>query len=160
MVGIPYETPNAVLDTIKLNAAIGVNLTQATIYQPYQGTKLGELCREQNLLETGGLGPSFFSPTVLKPNTLSASQILMFKKYFRVMFQKLSPKLSQKAIRLSDKILSLNRTAKVLNILHVPLNYLYLRLLELKLNAKVAQIRAANDKKFIRPNIRKLKNKI
>jgi radical SAM superfamily enzyme YgiQ (UPF0313 family) len=166
MIGIPDESPSAVLDTIKLNAAIGVDIMQATIYQPYQGTKLGELCREHNLLRSEGLGPSFFSPTVLNLDTLSPSQILMFKKYFRALtryyqlLQKLPPVLSQYAIRLSDKILSLNATSKILNILHVPFNYLYLRLLEIKLNAKMAQIRFADDHQYVGPNSRSFEEKI
>ena len=40
MVGIPGDTPKTILDTVKLNAAIGVDLMQVSIYQPYPGTRL------------------------------------------------------------------------------------------------------------------------
>ncbi|KPJ67937.1 hypothetical protein AMJ44_07040 [candidate division WOR-1 bacterium DG_54_3] len=155
MVGIPYETPDTILDTIKLNASIGVNYIQATIYQPYQGTKLNELCREQNFYGSEGLGPSFYSPTVLKLNTLSPTQILMFKENFRALtryyqvLQKLPTVLSHIAIRFSDKILSFNLTAHVLNLIHVPLNYLYLRCIQLKVKSKIAHLQASNQKHLI-----------
>jgi radical SAM superfamily enzyme YgiQ (UPF0313 family) len=147
IVGIPNETPAAILDTIKLNASIGVDYMQATIYQPYQGTKLGDLCREQNLLDSEGLGPSFYSPTVLKLNTVTASQIFMFKEYFRVLtrhyqiLQKLPAVLSHMAIKFSDKMLSLNSTSKALNLMHTPLNYMYNRFKQWKLKTKLIRIK-------------------
>lgn len=155
MIGIPQETPYAILDTIKLNASIGVDIMQATIYQPYQGTKLWEVCKDEQFLESKDLGPSFYSPTVLKLNTVSASQILMFKKYFRVLtryyqvLQKLPAGLSHNAIRLTDKIFSLKLTSKVLNIIHVPLNYLYLRLIQMKVKAKIARIKDGEHQDLI-----------
>lgn len=131
MVGIPYETPRTILDTIKLNASLGVDYMQSTIYQPYPGTKLEELCREKNFLGSEDLGTSFFSPTVLQLNTVSPSQILMFKQYFRILkcyyqaLQNLPPKISNVLIGLSDRILSFNATSKILNLLFVPLSHLY-----------------------------------
>ncbi len=131
IVGFPYETPATVLDTIKLNATIGVNYLQATIFQPYQGTKLAEICREKNFMRTDDLGPSFFSASVLKLNALSSAQILMFKEYFRFlkryyqMLYNLPRPLSHILIGISDRILSLNFTSQVLNLLFLPLNHLF-----------------------------------
>jgi radical SAM superfamily enzyme YgiQ (UPF0313 family) len=142
MVGIPYETPNAILDTIKLNAAIGVNYMQASIYQPYQGTKLGELCRDQNFIESEELGPSFFSPTVLKLNGLHSSQILMFKKYFSPlaryyqMLKKLPATISKFLIGFSDRILCIELTSKALILIHDPLKYVYLKIKHLRANPR------------------------
>jgi radical SAM superfamily enzyme YgiQ (UPF0313 family) len=156
IVGIPGETPGAILDTIKLNASIGVNYMQATVFQPYQGTKLGELCREKNYLGSGDLGPSFFSPTVLNLNTVSTSQILMFKEYFRVLkifyqvLQKLPPALSRIAIGFSDKFLSLNLASKALNLIHVPFMYLYLRFKQMKLRSKIARLRVGDDQQSVK----------
>jgi len=98
---------------------------------------------------------SFYSPTVLKLNTLSPSQILMFKENFRALtryyqvLQKLPTVLSHIAIRFSDKILSFNLTAHVLNLIHVPLNYLYLRCIQLRIKSKIAHLQAGNQKHLI-----------
>jgi radical SAM superfamily enzyme YgiQ (UPF0313 family) len=149
MVGLPNETPSDILDTIKLNATIGVDYTHATIYQPYRGTELGELCREQDYLESESLGPSFYALTPLKLNMLSPSQVLMFQGYFRVltryyqMLQKLPPTISKISIRSSDKILSLDLTAKILNFIFIPFNHLFIRLKLLKLKLRLARRKAS-----------------
>jgi radical SAM superfamily enzyme YgiQ (UPF0313 family) len=142
MVGIPYETPSTILDTIKLNATIAANKMQVFIYQPYHGTKLAELCKEQVFLESKDLGPDFFSPSILKSNTVSSSQVLMFREYFRVLtryyqlLQKLPSGISEIFIKFSDKILSFDRTSKVLNLIYLPLNYFYKRLFFLRFKVK------------------------
>ncbi len=138
MVGIPYETPNAILDTIKLNATIGVDKMQVSIYQPFQGTELGELCRERHFWESRDLAPDIFSSSVLKLDTISSSQVLMFRDYFKVLVryyqlvQRLPPWISKISIRFSDRILSFNLTSRGLNLTYLPLNYLYQRLLILR----------------------------
>lgn len=138
MVGIPTETPSAILDTIKLNAAVGVDTLQVTIYQPYPGTKLAELCHEQYSVEARDLASDFFSPSILKLNTLSSAQTLMFRDYFKVlvqyykMLQKLPRAVSGLLVKLSDAILSLKITSRILNIIYIPLNYVYRRSLVLR----------------------------
>jgi len=142
MVGIPYETPSTILDTIKLNATVAVNKMQFFIYQPYHGTKLADLCKEQGFLESKDLGVDFFSPSILKLNTVSSSQVLMFRSYFKVLtryyqlLQKLPSGISEIFIKFSDKILSFGRTSKVLNLIYLPLNYFYKRLLFLRFKVK------------------------
>ncbi len=132
IVGFPDETPSAILDTIKLNASIGVDVTHVTIFQPYPGTKLYELCREQNLLGPKILALDFCSPSILKLTTVAPSQVLMFRNYFRVfmlyfqLLEKLPRGISKASVKLSDRILSFRVTAHVLNLLYKPLHYLYL----------------------------------
>lgn len=145
MVGIPYETPSNVLDTIKLTATIGIDIMQAMIYQPYQGTKLAELCREQGFLKSGGFGADFFSPSIVKLDTMSPAQVLMFRDYFIALvryyqvLQRLPGGVSKFAIWLSDRILSFAAVARVLNLVYTPLHYLYSRRKALKLRKKVAR---------------------
>jgi radical SAM superfamily enzyme YgiQ (UPF0313 family) len=131
IVGIPYETPAAILDTIKLNASIGVDFMHASIFQPYKGTKLDELCREKNFIGTDQLAPSFYSATVLQMDTVAPSQILMFKEYFTVLkryYQRLYnlPRpVADFLIGISDSILSFYYTSKVLNLLFGPIKYVH-----------------------------------
>jgi len=145
MVGIPYETPSTVLDTIKLNAVIGVDKMQVSIFQPYQGTKLGELCREQGFMAAGDLEPDWFLCSILKLNTITPRQILMFRDYFKILVRyyqglgKLPGPISRSCIKFSDKLLSFAPFAKVLNAMYVPLNYLFRKLQLLKTKVKAAK---------------------
>ena len=143
MVGIPYDTPFTILDTIKLNAQIGVEKMQVSIYQPYQGTKLAEHSRDQGYIVSKDLKTDWYS-SILKLDTIAGSQILMFRDYFKVLvrcyqvIQRLPPRISKTLIPLSDRILSLVLTAKLLNLIYIPLDYLYRRMLTLKLRIKIA----------------------
>jgi radical SAM superfamily enzyme YgiQ (UPF0313 family) len=147
MVGIPFETPAAILDTIKLNASIGVNKMQVSIYQPYQGTRLADVCRENNFVVSEDLGPDWFSPT-LKLNTISSSQVLMFRDYFRLLVRfyqvilRLPGGISRILTWLPDKILSLKCTARILNLIYIPLNHVYRKALTMVLNMKSARVRS------------------
>ncbi|NIM99455.1 MAG: radical SAM protein [candidate division Zixibacteria bacterium] len=144
MVGIPYETPGAILDTIKLNAMIGVDKMHVSIFQPYQGTKLADLCREQAFLVSKELGPDLFSPSVLRLPTITASQVFMFRDYFKVlvrhyqMLQRLPDRISRITIRLSDTLLSSPPVSKIFNLIYIPLNYLFRGGQFLRVRAKVA----------------------
>lgn len=144
MVGIPYETPRTVLDTIKLNSAIGVDKMQVTIYQPYQGTKLADLCEEEGFFVRKDLEPDWFSPA-LELSTVSRSQVLMFRDYFKVLvryyqiIRKLPGGTSDIAMRFSDRLLSCALVSKLLNAVYVPLNYLFRKLQLLKTKTKVAK---------------------
>jgi radical SAM superfamily enzyme YgiQ (UPF0313 family) len=145
MVGIPCETPSAILDTVKLNATIAVDKMQVSIYQPYKGTRLADLCKEQSFLVSRDLESDFFSPSILKLNTISPSQVLMFRDYFKILvryyqvLQRLPDRISNIFIRLSDRILSTLLVAKTLNLIGIPLNYLYRKMQLSRLRAKVAR---------------------
>lgn len=148
MVGIPYETPSAILDTIKLNAEIAVDTMQITIYQPYKGTQLAELCQEKGFVESLDLDTDFFSPSILQLDSVTPSHILMFRDYFKVLvryyraLQKLPGSLSEAFIKRSDSILSAKLTPKVLNAAYIPLNYLFRKGQLLTSKIKAAQYRS------------------
>lgn len=131
MVGIPYDTPSTILDTIKLNAAVSVDKMQVSIFQPYEGTKLTELCREQGFLIEQPLDSDWFSRSILKLDTITPSHILMFRDYFKILvryyqtLQKLPGPIARGCIKFSDKLLSFVCIAKVLNLMYIPLNFLY-----------------------------------
>jgi len=82
MVGIPSETPRDVLETIKFNAELGIPDPQYTIFYPFPGTELHELCRKQGFLSTNRSLVDYYYDTVLSLPTLSHGQILMFHHYF------------------------------------------------------------------------------
>ncbi|MEW6201687.1 MAG: radical SAM protein [bacterium] len=96
MVGIPYENKARILDTIKLNSRIKPQGMQVTVFYPYPGTELYEVClREGFLLDRHLLSYRFDS--ILKLPDLTPSQIRFFQRYFIILtrlysfFEKLPP---------------------------------------------------------------------
>lgn len=66
MVGIPYEKEEDILKTIGLNRDIKADIVQASVFNPYPKTELGELCAREGWID-GKMKPTcFFDFTVLK----------------------------------------------------------------------------------------------
>ena len=148
MIGIPYETPARILETIKLNAQVGVDQMQVTIYQPYQGTALAELCRERGFLrdpDRKDLETDFFSPSEVQLDTVTRAQTMMFRNYFKIMvrcYQFLCRRSSLSgAIRILDRILQQPTTASILNFCYSPLNYVFRKAQLLRTKLTVWRIR-------------------
>jgi radical SAM superfamily enzyme YgiQ (UPF0313 family) len=143
MVGIPHETPSAVLDTIKINAEMRVDKMQVSIYQPYRGTSLEQHCVEQKFSDSRDLDADWYEP-IMDLRTISSSHVAMFRDHFKVLVQyyrvlmMLPAGISSVLIKLSDAILSSPITARALNLSYVPLNYLYRRFFTLRLKARIA----------------------
>ena len=66
MVGIPYETPAAALDTVKLNARLKACRMQVSIFYPYPATDLYVLCQNKGFLTGKRLDSYFESETILQ----------------------------------------------------------------------------------------------
>jgi hypothetical protein len=131
MVGLPSEDVNAVIDTLKMNARAGVKEIQATIFQPYFGTKLYDLCLKKKYIKGNHLASDFFSPSPIELDTISKEQILMFRAYFKIFVRFyqlifLVPKnISNISEQLFDKIIKNKKTAKILNLVFPCINYVY-----------------------------------
>lgn len=153
IVGIPYDTPRTILDTIKLNAEIGVDKMQVSIYQPYPGTKLADLCKKEGFIVRKDLQSDWYS-LALEIRTASCSQVLMFRDYFKVLvryyqlIQKLPAWTSRIAVKLSDRFLSHVFVSKLLNLVYIPLNFLFRKLQLLKTKAKVAKCKNSRSSKI------------
>ncbi len=50
MVGLPGETENEIFETIKINQRTGINYADASIFQPYPGTRIAEYCKKNGYL--------------------------------------------------------------------------------------------------------------
>ncbi len=81
MIGIPRETAACILDTIKLNAKVQVDDIQHSIFHPYPGTRLFDICREENLISKRSVS-GYYMGSVLDLPELTADQIGMFQRYF------------------------------------------------------------------------------
>ena len=68
MIGIPGETVASAWETIHLNRRCKPDVPWASLYQPYPGTKLGELAEEMGLCKVApdDVKPSFFEDLVLR----------------------------------------------------------------------------------------------
>ena len=80
MVGLPGETPEKILDTIRFVAEEKVGLAQCSIFFPFQGTELHRICVEKGYIETGQAEreTDYFSGSILYLPNLTKDQILMF----------------------------------------------------------------------------------
>jgi radical SAM superfamily enzyme YgiQ (UPF0313 family) len=91
MIGIPHETYDTAMETLKLNIQCKPDIAWASIYQPYPGADLGDKCIEENLFDgdMDELADSFFDTYRLKSKF--SKQFTRLQKIFSliVMFPKL-----------------------------------------------------------------------
>lgn len=66
MVGIPYETEENILETIRLNRSIHPDSVVVSVFNPYPKTDLGELCINKQWIDRKLKTSSYFDYTVLK----------------------------------------------------------------------------------------------
>lgn len=88
MIGLPYESPKEILETIKLNAEIKPDISVVSIFYPYQGTYLYEFCRQEGFLKNGKnlkVPKNYYSYSVLSLPALRKKQINFFFRYFHLL---------------------------------------------------------------------------
>jgi len=83
IVGSPHETPEAVLETIKVNAVIDPDFIQHSIFYPYEGTPLYDLVNKENLWAKGREVTDYFADTALEQDSITRDQVLMFQRNFK-----------------------------------------------------------------------------
>ncbi len=113
MVGLPFEDMSNILETIKLNALIKPNWKlsdlRVTIFYPYQGTRLFEICKEEGFL-TDKVLTSYVDDTKLVYGKLTRKQILFASRYFRFLIlfygflYRLPKPLSKLGIKITDAL--------------------------------------------------------
>lgn len=82
MIGIPGETKETIRKTIEFNKRIKPTYAQVSVFYPYAGTPLGELCKEKGYIENENSIFNFFKgSSILKLPTLSKKDIK--KLFFR-----------------------------------------------------------------------------
>ena len=106
MLGVPFETVKDMLDTIKINAKIGSNYSQTTIFYPYKKTKLHQVCVEEELISRKEL-KDYFMDSHLNYNSLTLNNIRFFTYNFRtlVLFYSLIYRLKDRRRLISEKIM-------------------------------------------------------
>ncbi len=84
MIGLPGEGPKEILETIKLNAEIKADLSVVSIFYPYKGTRLYDVCIEKGYFKEESKIPpkNYYSYSVLSLPTIKKEQISFFFHYF------------------------------------------------------------------------------
>ncbi len=80
IIGLPFENINMAFDTVKLNLEVKPDKIQSSIFYPYPGTALYEICRKQNFL-TNRTTDNYFDESILSLPDISPRQIYFVKHY-------------------------------------------------------------------------------
>jgi len=75
MVGVPGETPEDALSTYNLNRELCPDHMQVSVFNPYPGTRLYELCREKGYLKREMVDGYFVPESILEFPSLSSREI-------------------------------------------------------------------------------------
>jgi radical SAM superfamily enzyme YgiQ (UPF0313 family) len=98
MVGIPGETLDTIEETMELNYIIKANHVQVTMFYPFPGTKLYELCRENGYLGAQESPSVFYEYSVLNLPTIGVDEL--HQAFLR--FRKLSLEIMSERAALGD----------------------------------------------------------
>ena len=83
MIGIPGETEETIKETIALNRALRPNKMHVSIFRPYPGTELHDLCIRENYVKDISI-ESYFQPiSTIELPTLSKKKIEYWYRLFR-----------------------------------------------------------------------------
>ena len=121
LIGLPEENTLEILDTIKLNALIGTDECQVSIFYPYKGTKLYDYCKTTGLLSQKVV-TDYFEDTILNFSLFRRNQVLFFSSYFMGIvglydqLYKLPNALSKVSIKILDGLFCCQTTFKVITI--------------------------------------------
>lgn len=86
MIGLPFETEENILQTIKFNAQLGIKFMQCTIFFPFPHTYLHDYCAENNLFtKDDQFLVDYFRDSVLKNPFLSRDALYFFRDYFKML---------------------------------------------------------------------------
>jgi len=86
MIGIPGETPEKLLKTIKLNAEINIDKLYYFIFHPYKGTKIYDMCLKKNILTKQTSSFIDREDTLLKMKEFNETDIRYFKDKFLILY--------------------------------------------------------------------------
>ena len=82
MIGLPGETPATIEDTIRLNRIVRPRVVFCSVFQPYPGTQLHELCIEKGWYTGKAVKSYFENEYALRQPTITARQVLYYHDIF------------------------------------------------------------------------------
>ena len=114
MVGIPYENTRRILDTIKLNALLSPYMTQSTIFYPFKGTKIYDLCKREGFLSNKK------TTTYFKESICNYPNLSQLVKLYSILYKR-KGRLSRGLESILDYLLQIKMTAYFSLICYEPL---------------------------------------
>ena len=85
MIGLPYETPEMIEETISLNKQVAPDQIAIFYFYPYPGTELYEICRKEGFLGSKH-SASYVSESVLSLPTIGSRELeRLYTKFYRYM---------------------------------------------------------------------------
>ncbi len=82
MIGLPYETPATIRETIRLNRKLRANVVFASVFLPFPGTDLYELCRNAGWVTDRRVRSYFEHSSVLEQPTIGSAEVAYYHRIF------------------------------------------------------------------------------
>lgn len=94
IIGVPGETKESILETINFNRAMNPTITGVNIFSPYEGTELGDYCREQGLLRKKNMNKfSDRRESRLRLSTISNTGLMkLYERFEYLVYKDTDPK--------------------------------------------------------------------
>jgi radical SAM superfamily enzyme YgiQ (UPF0313 family) len=83
MFGTPFETREDMDETLRINRIVAPDFLQVSIFQPYPGTELYELCKNKGWIQDETMPMTHKLSSVMKYPHITPNEIKRFKKLFR-----------------------------------------------------------------------------
>ena len=92
IIGLPFETKEAIEDTIRLVGECDVTAYGANIFYPYKGTELRKVCEENNMIPSDvDLTVSERKESILINNTITKEELSYFRENWNTLVKKHLP---------------------------------------------------------------------
>jgi len=82
MVGVPYETSETIEKTIQLNKKIKPDVVFVSVFYPFPGTELGELCKKKGWISNRKVEGFFSNVTVLDQPSITKEEVAYYDSIF------------------------------------------------------------------------------
>jgi anaerobic magnesium-protoporphyrin IX monomethyl ester cyclase len=82
MIGLPYETPKTIRQTIRLNRKLRANVVFASVFLPFPGTDLYDLCQKEGWITPRTVKSYFEHQSVLEQPTITSHQVAYYHRIF------------------------------------------------------------------------------
>ena len=117
MIGLPQETDNDIFQTLELNERVKPDFADASIFQPYPGTKITEYCKAQGYLDKKvETFASQFSTSILNFEPDFKERIYIFHKLFTIFVD--HPNLRSGLLKFLFRVKKFPLFKEVLNIIY------------------------------------------
>ena len=91
MMGFPTETREDIFETVKLCREVNSDVDSVSIFQPYPGLPLTEMCKEKGYISGDETLPAFTEKSIINQPSISAEEVTNLRKVF-LLYAKLPQK--------------------------------------------------------------------